>query len=202
MQRSVREIIVARHSCRSFEAENLNDEDVDSILLAGVQAPSSGNRQPWRFFILSDTTMRCEIARCMRESVDNNVLESNHVLSAREIGSIRVSARVIDEAPIVVLVYYSGNSVSINGAAHNPFTLVDMQGIGACIQNMALAAEEMGIASLWICDVLYAEKAISDVVGFSGLPLVAALALGYEKQIEHRVKLAKRSLRESIINRI
>lgn len=202
MQRSVREIIVARHSCRSFEAEKLNDEDVDSILLAGAQAPSSGNRQPWRFLILGDSAMRHEIACCMRESVDNNVLESNHSLSVREIGSIRVSARVIDEAPIVVLVYYSGSPIPTDGTAYNPFTLVDMQGIGACIQNMALAAEEMGIASLWICDVLYAEKAIASTVGFSGLPLAAALALGYEKRSGHKAKLAKRSVSESIINRI
>lgn len=202
MQRSVREIIAARHSCRSFEAEKLNDEDLGAILLAGAQAPSSGNRQPWRFLILSDAAMRHDISCCMRECVDNNALESNHVLGAGEIGSIRVSARVIDEAPIVVLVYYSGNSISNNGTTHNPFTLVDMQGIGACIQNMALAAEEMGIASLWICDVLYAEKAIASTVGFSGLPLAAALALGYEKRSGHKAKLAKRSVSESIINRI
>jgi len=33
---------------------------------------------------------------------------------------------------------------------------VDVQSIGAAIQNMLLAALELGVGSLWICDVFYA----------------------------------------------
>jgi len=31
--------------------------------------------------------------------------------------------------------------------------VVNIQSIGAAIQNMVLAAQDLGIGSLWICDV-------------------------------------------------
>ncbi len=53
-----------------------------------------------------------------------------------------------------------------------------MQSIGAAIQNMLLAAVELGLGSLWICDVLYAEREIAILLNRKE-ELVAVIAIGY-----------------------
>jgi nitroreductase len=55
---------------------------------------------------------------------------------------------------------------------------VDIQSIGAAIQNLLLAAHELDIGSLWIADVLYAYEELCDWLGEQG-ELVAAVSLGY-----------------------
>jgi nitroreductase len=56
--------------------------------------------------------------------------------------------------------------------------VVDIQSIGAAIQNMLLAAQDLGIGSLWICDVFYAYEELSKWLGETG-EMIAAVSLGY-----------------------
>ena len=53
-----------------------------------------------------------------------------------------------------------------------------MQGIGAAIQNMLLAAHELGVGSLWICDVFYAYDELTAWLGETHR-MIAAVSLGY-----------------------
>ncbi len=56
--------------------------------------------------------------------------------------------------------------------------VVDIQSIGASIQNMLLAAQDLGIGSLWMCDVFYAYEELSAWLGAEG-EMIAAVAFGY-----------------------
>jgi nitroreductase len=56
--------------------------------------------------------------------------------------------------------------------------LVDIQSSGAAIQNMLLAAQDLGIGSLWICDVFAAYGELLAWLGEKG-ELVAAVSFGY-----------------------
>ncbi len=56
--------------------------------------------------------------------------------------------------------------------------VVDIQSVGASIQNMLLAAQDLGIGSLWMCDVFRAYKELSAWLGEEG-EMIAAVALGY-----------------------
>lgn len=107
--------------------------------------------------------------------MEHGELETRHTLSVAELASIKGSARVIRQAPTLVLVFY--HAAFPNG--QNEFALVDMQGIGACIENMALTATSLGISSLWICDILYVEHETCKLLGIHDHRLAAALALGY-----------------------
>lgn len=60
---------------------------------------------------------------------------------------------------------------------HYPYS-VDTQSVGAAIQNMLLQAEELGLGTLWICDVFFAEQEINTFVGRHD-ELVATVAVGY-----------------------
>ena len=58
------------------------------------------------------------------------------------------------------------------------FELCNAQSIGAAIENMTLAATDLGLGSLWICDTCFAYQELNGWLNAGG-ELIAALALGY-----------------------
>ena len=46
-------LIFKRHSVRRFKDEKVEDEKIENLLKAGMQAPSSCNAQPWEFIVVS-----------------------------------------------------------------------------------------------------------------------------------------------------
>jgi nitroreductase len=48
------EAIFTRRSVRDFQPEQISESDVDTILRAGMQAPSAANEQPWHFVVIDD----------------------------------------------------------------------------------------------------------------------------------------------------
>jgi nitroreductase len=57
--------------------------------------------------------------------------------------------------------------------------LVNVQSVGAAIQNMLLAAQDLGLGSLWIADVFYAYGKLCSWLGKEGQMMVAAVSFGY-----------------------
>ena len=51
--------IFNRVSVRKFKPEAVEDDKVESLLRAGMQAPSAGNQQPWQFIVVDDPAI-CE----------------------------------------------------------------------------------------------------------------------------------------------
>jgi len=46
--------IMTRRSVRNFTPEPVSDKDLETLLRAGMQAPSGGNEQPWHFIVIDD----------------------------------------------------------------------------------------------------------------------------------------------------
>ena len=46
--------IANRYSCRSYTGEAIEREKVEAIALAGIQAPSAMNLQPWEIVVIQD----------------------------------------------------------------------------------------------------------------------------------------------------
>lgn len=192
---SVLDAIANRRSTRQFADTPIADSDLQAVLQAGAQAPSAGNRQPWRFFLVQDQAVRDGVSKLMHDALETDQLETNHRLTKAESSSVYYSARAIKQAPVLVLVY----SPLSSGQDAGPYALSDLQSIGACMQNMALAAYSLGISSLWLCDVTYVERGINELVDVIGHSLVAALALGYTSPDADGYVASRRTLPCSII---
>ena len=54
-----------------------------------------------------------------------------------------------------------------------------LQSTGGAIQTMLLAAHDLGLGALWICDILYAEREVKEWLGREEQTLVACVTLGY-----------------------
>ena len=50
-----------RQSIRSFTSQPVEDDQIERILEAGRLAPSAKNRQPWRFVVITEESLRNKI---------------------------------------------------------------------------------------------------------------------------------------------
>jgi nitroreductase len=165
--------IAGRRSIRKFQDKPLPDEVVRQILEAATLAPSGKNSQPWRFYVVREEK-RAEMVRVMREGMA-------HAQEAGvPLGSAEGSARIMERTPVTVFVFNKDAQFaeSPQDVGDVLGTLVDVQSIGAAIQNMLLAALELGVGSLWICDVFYAYEELCAWLGETH-QMIAAVSFGY-----------------------
>ena len=171
------EAIAARRSVRKFQKEKpIPDDAMQTILRAATQAPSGKNRQPWRFVVVQAD--KCaEMVQVMRAGT------ANMKARGQDIGSSEWTAKVMEEAPVTVFILNPhGSAPWLPRSVDQMFMdVVDLQSIGAAIQNMALAAQGLGIGSLWICDVFHAYEELRQWLGEEG-QMVAAISLGYPNE--------------------
>lgn len=163
------EAISQRRSIRRFKSESISDEIIIKILNSAIQAPSGKNRQPWRFIVVKEDK-RPEMIRIMRESIAK-IKEQG-----RDTGSSEWTTNSMEKAPVTIFIF---NPYAENTKDHgHTSSVVDVQSTGAAIQNMLLSAQELGIGSLWICDVFYAYKELCEWLGETH-EMIAAVSLGY-----------------------
>lgn len=167
------EAIAGRRSIRTFQDQPLPDEVVRQILEAGTLAPSGKNRQPWRFYVVREDK-RAEMVRVMRAGMA-------HAQEAGvPLGSAEGSARIMERAPVTVFIFNENARFAEppQDVGDMLWILVNVQSIGAAIQNMLLAAHELGVGSLWICDVFYAYEELCAWLGETH-QMIAAVSFGY-----------------------
>ncbi len=171
--------IVNRRSIRAYTPAPVSRAELEIILQAGALAPSSKNRQPWRFTVAAGAEKAAALSAMARglEAEKNRPLlpESAPFLSGAE-----RTLRIMEQAPAVIFV--------TNPLGRDPrqalttdqrvFELCNAQSLGACLENMALQAAALGLGSLWICDIYFAYDALTEWLGRPG-SLAAAMALGH-----------------------
>lgn len=170
------EVIAARRSIRKFKPDPIPEALLTQVLTAATQAPSGKNRQPWRFVIVKED-QRSEMIRIMSEAINRAVAKGE------DPGSSEWTTHVMEHAPLTVFIFnpdglhpWLAHSIDQNFSE-----LVDTQSVGAAIQNMLLAATELGLGSLWICDVFRAYEELGAWLGEKG-QMIAAVSLGYPNE--------------------
>ncbi len=168
----LREAIKKRRSVRKFKNKTIPREEIAAIIESAIAAPSGKNLQPWHFTVVTGEK---------KDALVELLVKTTKKLIGQGVntGSCLGSARAMDEAPVLILIYNTrGNPQKPpRGSARYRWS-VDIQSIGAAIQNMLLEATARGIGSLWICDVFFADEEITAWLGRKD-ELVAAVALGY-----------------------
>jgi len=166
------EAIAARRSIRQFKDTPIPDDVLRTILKAATQAPSSKNRQPWRFIVVTGDKRR-EMVRVMRDGM------ARAKARGEGLGSAESTARIMEQAPVTIFVFNPhGNHPYLAHSIGEMFDdLVNVQSIGAAIQNLLLAAQALGIGSLWIGDVFHAYDELCAWLG-EQCEMIAAVSLG------------------------
>jgi nitroreductase len=164
--------IAGRRSIRRFQDRPIPRDLIECVLASTVQAPSAKNAQPWRFVVL-EGERRDTLVRIMKEQAAR--LKS----MGWDIGSLEWTARSMAAAPVTIVVFNAAIPAAIPAEAHDAYRFVMLQSTGGAIQTMLLAAHDLGLGSLWICDILYATDEVKAWLGREDEELVACVTLGY-----------------------
>ncbi len=89
-----------------------------------------------------------------------------------KLAELTVSGRIIREAPVCIGVFMD-TEVSYHREK-------DLQSIGACIQNMLLAAHCMGLGSVWLGEILKNKDKVEEILQTPpNYDFMALVAVGY-----------------------
>lgn len=179
MEESMITAVNNRRSIRRYKNQNVPRQMIEEIIEAGILAPSSKNRQPWKFIVTSGAAKKEALAvmeRGLHREKETPLLPG----CTQYIGGAENTLRIMEQAPIVIFIVNTlGLAIhSVLTPEERIYEMCNAQSIGAAIENMCLAAEEQGLGSLWICDTCFAYEELNHWLGSEG-ELFAALALGY-----------------------
>lgn len=169
--------IAARRSISKFKNTPAPHEIIEEILRAGSLAPSSKNRQPWKFIVTTGQAKE-EVLAVMERGLEREEQQPLLPESAVYIGGAHNTLNIMRQAPAVIFVVNTRelDLLTPQNAENRVFEICNAQSIGAAVENMSLAAVEAGLGRLWICDTYFAQQ---ELCTWLGGELAAAFALGY-----------------------
>ena len=171
--------ITDRRSIRKYRDTPVKRQVVEEILLAGMLAPSSKNRQPWRF-IVAEGRAQAQSLAAMERGLEREKKQPLLPQSAQHLEAARHTLRIMEQAPVVIFVV-NPLGIGMNRSLtveERVYELCNAQSIGAALENMSLTAFDLGLGSLWICDTYFAQEELMGWLGAEG-ELAAAMAVGY-----------------------
>jgi len=76
----------------------------------------------------------------------------------------------------------------------------DILGIGACIQNMLLAAHSLSLGAVWLGEILNRKSDVNSLLGLDGsFELLAVIALGHP---DERPESERRPMEELVVKSV
>ncbi|KPI50936.1 nitroreductase [Clostridioides difficile] len=172
--------ISKRRSIRKYKNQSISHETIEKIIEAGINAPSSKNRQPWHFVVVTENEKE-SMLKAMSKGIQNEIDDNGLLPESRQhIAGANYTVEIMEQAPVTIFILNKlGKSpLEILSAEERFYEMANIQSIGAAIQNMSLMAVELGLGSLWICDVYFAYRELCEWLDTDN-QLVAAISLGY-----------------------
>lgn len=162
------DVMSKRRSVRHFNTKlAVSEADVKALLDAAVCAPSAGNIQPWRFFVVRSADAREKLAAALHQ-------------------------RWAAAAPVVIVIAVDPRPCAARYGDRGEY-LYSIQDTAAAAENVLLAAVDRGLASCWIG--AFDERAVAEAIGaVAPVTPVAILPVGYSA--ESAGKPARRPLDE------
>lgn len=168
-----------RRSIRKYDGREVPREMLEQIIAAGLCAPSAKNRQPWKFIVVTNNAKRDALLE-MECGLEREKREPLLPESAVSITDAEHTLKVMGQSAAVIFVM---NTLGVELSRtltvdERVYEICNAQSIGAAVQNMSLAAVELGLGSLWVCNTFFAQQELNKWLNTDG-ELFAALAVGY-----------------------
>ncbi|MEM5803673.1 MAG: nitroreductase family protein [Candidatus Aenigmatarchaeota archaeon] len=156
------EAMETRVNVKVYDKRDVPEELIAQILHAGTLAASAGDIQPWEFIVVKDKKTKIDISvACLRQ-------------------------RHVEEAPLLIVVCANLEKVALKFGDRGK-NLYAIQDTGASIQNMLLAAHDLGLGASWVH--AFEEEGIKRILKIPDkLRPVGVLAIGFPLPYEKYYK--------------
>jgi len=144
-----------RRSIRRFRPDPVPDSVIESILHTATFAPSAHNRQPWRFVVVTNPSVKMRLGEAITSKMRADMQAEGAGESDIE-KRAALSLRRLDEAPLVIILCRDITDVHANTPEE---TIMGIQSTALAGLQLLLAAHAEGLGGNWICWPLYAQKA-------------------------------------------
>lgn len=150
-----------RRSIRRFKAEPVPDSVIQNILATATFAPSAHNRQPWRFVVMTDSSVKQALAEAMAMDFERDLLRDG--LSIEKIqAQIKRSKERITSAPVSILLCLDVSEMDAypDAKRQQAERIMAVQSVAAAGMQLLLAVHAEGLGGVWACWPLFAQEPI------------------------------------------
>ncbi len=171
------DFIYKRHSVRKFKQEQVPMEDMKEMIKAATYAPSGKNVQNWHFVVVRDKEKIQEMANIIEKKHEKVASYTKDENKREKFMKFLKYFTIFKNAPSVVIVYageYTATALDLfkeGGASKEEINSLlkpapGIQNIGAAMENLLLAAANMGYGGCWMTGPNYAKEELSKFIGF------------------------------------
>ena len=176
--------ITRRRSVRQFKDVPVEDAMIRQILDAANRAPSAHNQQSWRFIVIKGAK---------KQALTQLVSERSSQFPKPASAILRMSARCISNAPVVIAVINSGALIDHGTQLFKVgkklgkdfFRTMEIQSSSAAVQNILLAATALGLGSVWLGIMFLMKDEVRAFLGESKGEFMAVIPIGYPLKESH-----------------
>lgn len=185
----LREVIQNRASVRQFTGDDVPDAHIEEMVRLAGLAPSVNNSQPWKFIAIKNRELLKCMADAVRAKIDQSlpVCEDENERKAK--AQVEWFSTFFADAPVVIAVAtHPYDAIVDNALEHTPLThedinamrgYPDVQSVGASIENLILAACDLGYGACWLSGPLMAREDLEKCLSIrQPYKLAAMVAIG------------------------
>lgn len=161
----LQDLIRSRRSIRRFLPRAVPEDLVTSLLESATCAPSSHNRQPWRFVILSTKETREQLVEKMGARFRQDLLADGTPEVDVEQAVLRARSRVLT-APVAILVCLDkslGDTYPDQQRQAAEY-IMGVQSVAMAGCTLLLAAHGAGLGAVWLCAPLFVPELVRSVL--------------------------------------
>jgi coenzyme F420-0:L-glutamate ligase/coenzyme F420-1:gamma-L-glutamate ligase len=159
-------LLRGRRSVRYYRTELPPADLRDRILASAAMAPSAHNRQPWRYFVVTDDGIKARLADVMGARLAADRRRDGDAEAAVRSDVIRSFQRITG-APIVIVVGMT--TAEMDSYPDEPRAraeyLMAVQSTAMATQNLLLAAHAEGLGACWMCAPLFCPSEVKLALG-------------------------------------
>jgi coenzyme F420-0:L-glutamate ligase/coenzyme F420-1:gamma-L-glutamate ligase len=157
-----------RRSIRRFKPDRVPDSVIQNILTTATFAPSAHNRQPWRFVVVTDSSVKAKLADAMAMDFECDLTRDG--LSPEKIqAQIKRSKDRIISAPVAILLCLDMSEMDSypDEKRNKAEYMMAVQSVAAAGLQLLLAAHAEGLGGVWACWPLFAQETIQRTLNLS-----------------------------------
>jgi coenzyme F420-0:L-glutamate ligase/coenzyme F420-1:gamma-L-glutamate ligase len=157
-----------RRSIRRFKPDPVPDSVVQIILSTATYAPSAHNRQPWRFCIVTDLSVKSRLAEAMGTDFERD-LTRDGVSHEKIQAQLKRSKDRITSAPVAILLCLDMSEMDSypDEKRQHAERMMAIQSVAGAGLQLLLAAHAEGLGGVWVCSPLFAGETIRKTLNLS-----------------------------------
>ncbi|GAB1420968.1 nitroreductase family protein [Anaerolineales bacterium] len=188
MAQALMDLMVSRRSIRRYKPIEPEKHLIQAVLEAAIWAPSAHNRQPWRFAVIRQGSVKVKLAQAMgarlRSDLEKDGAAADFIQKECERSFERISS-----APVLILMALSMVDMDhySDSRRNQNEEIMAIQSVAMAGQNLLLRAHELGLGACWMCAPLFCPDVVQESLGLpEDWQAQGLITMGYPDQVREK----------------